>query len=241
MRGSVLWEKHSWIEIKKKLEKGAPVLLPMGCLEEHGPHLPVGTDLFQAYNVSINVARRVEGLVLPPFHYGHSSSTRNFPGSLVISADTLRSLTRDVITGVIRSGGKFILINTGHAGSTHMSTIKDTLREIAEENPDVKIFFLTDYEIAEKLAAGDERFPENDGHAGDIETSRMMDINEELVSDPPKPYFPDFPPHRVLSDPEKYFPEGVMGDPTDATREKGRYINEKIEDYLVNLIEREMD
>jgi creatinine amidohydrolase len=241
LESRVLWEENRWEEIEEKLQGGAPVILPVGCVEEHGPHLPVGTDLFQAYYVSIKVAERVGGLVLPPFHYGHSSSTRNFPGSVTISAETLRSLTRDVIGNVIRMGARLILVNTGHAGSTHMAAMKDTLRELAEESPEVKILFLTDYEIAGKMASDDDRFPDKDGHAGDVETSRMMEIKPDLVTGTPEASFPDFPRHRVLPNPERYFQSGLMGDPSAANPEKGRYINGGIIEYLVSLLESEME
>lgn len=235
----VLWEENDWMTIRDSLNRGAPVILPCGCVEEHGPHLPVGTDLFQAYHVAVEVAARTDGLVLPPFHYGHSSSTRNFPGSIVISANTLRSMTVEVLQGVIRSGARKILILTGHAGSTHMATMRDAAREVAEKNLDVIIYYLTDYEIAADIVKGDPRFPALDGHAGDIETSRIMAIDPDLVKDPPKGSFPDFPPHRILPDPESYFPSGLMGDPENADPEKGEYLNGRIVDYLVDLLTKE--
>ena len=236
MADIVLWEELGWEAIRDRLESGSPVILPVGCVEEHGPHLPVGTDLMQAYHVSLEVARRTGGIVLPPFHYGHSSSTRNFPGSIPISTLTLASLTEEVIEGVIRSGASRILVLTGHAGSAHMAVMKDSLRKIAERHPDVRLWFLTDYEIADRLVEDDRRFPDRDGHAGDIETSRMMAVATELVGIPPKKSFPEFPRHRVLPDPESHFPTGIMGDPEDASAEKGKFLNLQIVDYLVSLI-----
>ncbi|MGA1821740.1 MAG: creatininase family protein [Thermoplasmatota archaeon] len=232
----VLWEENDWMTIRDSLDRGAPVILPCGCVEEHGPHLPVGTDLFQAYHVALQVAARTDGMVLPPFHYGHSSSTRNFPGSIVISAGTLRSMTKDVLEGVVSSGARKILILTGHAGSTHMAVMRDAAREVVENHEEVIIYYLTDYEIAAELIRKDPRFPPADGHAGDIETSRMMDIYPELVGKPPEGSFPRFPPHRILPDPESYFPTGLMGDPENADPGKGAFLNDRIVEYLVDLL-----
>ena len=58
---TVLWVEKTWMDIRDELSGGAPVLIPVGCVEEHGPHLPTGTDLFQADHVCVETAKRVTG------------------------------------------------------------------------------------------------------------------------------------------------------------------------------------
>ena len=224
------------MEIRDELAAGAPVLIPVGCVEEHGPHLPTGTDLFQAYHVCVEAAKRADGIVLPPLYHGQCSSTRNFPGSISLSASTLRSMFLEILDGTVRSGARRIMIVTGHAGSVHMASIKDACRETVEADPTLKLWFLTDYDIAERIIRGDERFNQKDGHAGDIETSRMLAIDPSMVKDVPKGGPPKFDPFLVVADPESGFPDGLMADPTGASALKGREVNERIVDRLVELI-----
>ncbi len=233
---TVLWVEKTWMEIRDELAAGAPVLIPVGCVEEHGPHLPTGTDLFQAYHVCVETAERVSGLVLPPLHHGQCSSTRNFPGSISLSASTLRSMFIEILEGVIRSGAGKIMIVTGHAGSVHMASIKDACRETVEMHPTLKLWFLTDYDIAEKITKGNDEFNQRDGHAGDIETSRMLHINPSIVKEIPVGGPPGFEPFRVIPDPETCFPDGLMADPTLASADKGREVNDAIVEKLVELL-----
>ena len=80
------------------------VILPLGSLEEHGPHLPLGTDTFHALEVARRVARLRPVVVAPPLFYGMCRSTREHPGTVSISGDALRALLLSVGREFCRQG-----------------------------------------------------------------------------------------------------------------------------------------
>jgi creatinine amidohydrolase len=99
------------------------------------------------------------------------------------------------------------------------------------------IMVLSDYDIAYDLLDKDKTIPVDDGHSGLIETSRVMAIREDLVKGKGAAGNTRPPKFMAVRDPENYFPSGVMGDPTNASKEKGKEINDFIINELVRLIE----
>jgi creatinine amidohydrolase len=106
-----------------------------------------------------------------------------------------------------------------------------------KENPEKRprIMVCSDYDFAYELKG--KYFSEKDGHAGTIETSRVMAIKPELIKAKGGKSFPKFPRFEIVADPERYFPTGVIGDPTAASAEKGRMINKYIVREVAKLVE----
>lgn len=217
------------------------VIIPVGSVEEHGNHLPLCTDSLQAEHVALEVARKANCLVAPPLRYGVCNSTRNFPGTLSIRFESLRSILGDILEEFIRNGFKRLLILTGHAGRTHTAALKLAARDVimhhkdesADERP--RIMVCSDYDFAFDLRG--KHFSEKDSHAGTIETSRIMSIRSDLVKGTGKRSFPEMPKFEIIPDPERYFPSGVMGDPTIASAEKGKMINAHVIKQILKLVE----
>jgi creatinine amidohydrolase len=92
----------------------------------------------------------------------------------------------------------------------------------------------SDYDFAYELKG--KYFSEKDGHAGTIETSRIMAIRPELIKAKGTRSFPKLPRFEIVADPERYFPSGVIGDPTQASAEKGRMINEYVIEQVTKLV-----
>ena len=206
------------------------VILPFGSIEEHGSHLPLGTDSFQCESVVKRIAAAFGALVLPPVRYGECRTTRNFPGTISLRSETVRAIAEDVLMELARNGVDNVLILSGHAGSGHMAAIKLGAQNAVERNDRLKVMVLSDYDIAYDLAG--EEFPASDGHAGQIETSRMLAIRPDLVGED-RPVGESRPPKfMILKDPERYIPTGVMGDPRSASEDKGR----RIDDYVVRKL-----
>lgn len=223
-------------EFKEKVNENTVVILPIGAVEEHGPHLPLCTDSIQPEFIAEKVAERTGALIAPPIRYGFCSSTKNFPGTITISFDTIRSLVYDLLSEFIRNGIKNIIVLSGHAGRVHMAALR-LAAERAVNETDANIMVLSDYDIAYDLMQKDETLPSDDGHSGLIETSRIMAIRENLVKGKGKSGKTRPPKFMVLKNPEKYFPSGVMGDPSNASKEKGKEINDYIINELIKLIE----
>lgn len=229
-------EKMTWKEFEKIVEKKPIAVIPVGVLEEHGPHLPLGSDTMQAIQVCKLLAENYEKdvLVYPPINYGVCMSTRNFPGSLTLRYETMKSLIKDIIKEIYRAGVKKIIVLSGHAGSIHLSSLKDAAHECIHEFSDINLMVLSDYEIIRELSG--KMFDERDGHSGTIETSRIMLIDESLVKGRPDASFERPPKFHILRNPEKYFPSGIIGDPTSASSDKGREINKYIVKKLIEEI-----
>jgi creatinine amidohydrolase len=225
-------------EAEKAAKDGKVVIIPCGSIEEHGDHLPLSTDSLQAEFVALSVAQKTECLVAPPLRYGLCSSTRNFSGTITITFDTLRSMMIDILEDFIRNGFKRLLIITGHAGGSHMTAIRLAAKTVVvhhmnkEDRP--RIMVCSDYDFAYDLRGKD--FDERDSHAGTIETSRVMAIRSDLMKGKGSPNYPTFPRFEVTPDPERYFPSGVMGDPTIASAEKGKKINDYVIEQIVKLV-----
>jgi creatinine amidohydrolase len=216
------------------------VIFPIGSVEEHGSHLPLGTDSVQPEYIAIEVAKETGCLVAPPFRYGICNATRNFAGTITIQFDTLYRLALDVLSELVRNGFNRIIVMSGHAGNSHMVALRLAAQEVIAKNEEaqpknkVRIMVLSDFDFAEELAQ--ELADPKDGHAGTIETSRMIAIRPDLIKGKGKADVWRMPRFEVLAHPELFFPSGVNGDPTAASAEKGQKINKYIINEVAKLV-----
>jgi creatinine amidohydrolase len=238
-----LWlDELSTIEAKEAALAGAVVIFPVGAVEEHGKHLPLCTDSLQAEYVALQVAKKTGCLVVPPLRYGVCNAGRNFPGTLTIEFDSLYRIVRDILNELVRNGFAKIIVLSGHAGSSHMTALKLSAQNVLQQSDrgaflgKVRIMVLSDFYFADELKEKLSISP-NDGHAGAIETSRMMDIIPELIKAKGEASFPKMPRFEIVARPEQFFPSGVMGDPTKASKSKGLTINEYVIDQVAKLVE----
>lgn len=215
------------------LDPKPPLLVPVGIVEEHGPHLPLDTDSIQAVATCDAVSDLTGALVAPLLAYGNCSSTRNFPGSFSLRFDTLRDVARDVLEDARRHGIGTTAFVSGHAGGAHMRALKLAAEEHVERHPGQRVLVLCDYEL---LGGFNAPFPKWDGHAGGMETSRMLALRPDLVKGTAAPHRVEFPEFLVEPHPERRFPTGVMGDPTLANAEIGRAANKHIAERLAKLL-----
>jgi creatinine amidohydrolase len=162
--------------------------------------------------------------IAPPIRYGNCATTRNFPGTISLSFDTMRAVAYDVMSELARNGFRNIVLLSGHAGGMHMSALRLAAKDVVDER-DVHVMVVSDYEILCRSG----KVGEGDGHSGLLETSRVIAIRPDLVG-PDRPKGENkMPPFVVLRHPEKYWKEGVTGDSSGSTAEKGRDFN----DYVV--------
>jgi creatinine amidohydrolase len=236
-----LWlDELSTKEAAVAAKKGKVVIFPIGSVEEHGDHLPLCTDSVQPEYVALEVARQTDCLVAPPFRYGILNAGRNFPGSLTIQFDTLYSVAKDILSELSRNGFNRIIVLSGHAGSSHMVALRLAAQSVVRQNVEAngkqrtRIMVLSDYDFASELAA--KYASPKDGHAGTIETARVMAIRPDLIKGAGVPSFTEMPRFEVVAHPEQYFPSGVHGDPTAASAEKGQKINHYVVEQVIKLV-----
>jgi len=203
--------------------------------------LPLCTDSLQSEYVALEVAKKTGCLVAPPFRQGVCNAGRNFPGTMSIEFETLRLVARDILSELVRNGFCRIIVLTGHAGSSHMTALKLAAQEIVtrdankQDKRKTRIMVLSDYDFAYEVKDQFKIDP-RDGHAGDVETSRILAIKPDLLKAKGKAGFPQMPRFEVIPDPETYFIGGLTGDPTAASKEKGQKINEYVIEHVAELV-----
>lgn len=223
-------------EFAKLAKEGRLFIVPVGSLEEHGSHLPLGTDTMQAEEVVRRLAEEFGAVIMPTIGYGECRSTHNFPGTVTLSFETVQAMARDILSELSRNGVTKVLFLTGHAGSGHMAALRLGAQRVVDEHPNLEVMVVSDYDVAYELKG--KEFPEDDGHAGLIETSRILNIRKELVRKP-RPVGRTRPPKfMVLADPERHIPTGVMGDPRGANSAKGARIDDYVVDGLSQMVAR---
>lgn len=222
-------------EFDEGLKRTKSVLIPFGSVEEHGFHLPLSTDTIQAYEVGRAAARYIPLFLAPPVHYGCCRSTSCHPGTISITTSTLKCLMKDIVCSLYRQGLRNFIILTGHAGGTHTMALLDAGEELIALFKDINLAVITEYDLAYKEGRCLIE-TEGDSHAGEIETSRILHLNPELVKGSGKREFPHFPKGILVRDKRKFWENGVWGDPEKASAEKGELINELVVAKLVEFV-----
>ncbi len=207
---------------ERRLATNPLVILPIGALEAHGPHLPLGADQIQAEATALALADRVDGLVAPTVAYGSAPGARRFPGTVSLSMAELETHVAGILGELARSGVRRILVLSGHAERGHMAALREAADVAMRAHPGSRIVVLSDYDFVYELRGKES--PPTDGHAGLLETSRVLALAPETVgSERPvgayraSPFVPGTP------SPAEW-PESVMGDTRAASRELGERI-----------------
>jgi creatinine amidohydrolase/Fe(II)-dependent formamide hydrolase-like protein len=236
----------TWPEASERFRQVDVALLPVGSLEQHGPHLPLDTDAFDAELTARRVAAacsRPRPLVLPLVPYGVSYAHEDFAGTVGVSPDTLARMVHEIGLGVAREGITKLVIVNGHGGNGPALHFAAQLI-----NRDAHIFTCVDTGETSDADVAEICDVKNDAHAGDIETSTSLAVRPELVQlDRAVAFVPefsssflDFSSRRSVgwyARTARISPSGVFGDPTRATREKGERIWEVTVRRLVELVE----
>ena len=236
---AVILENLSWMEAEKTLREYEVVLIALGArTKEHGPHLLLKNDYVMAEYLKERVIEKVPVIVLPTLQYGYYPAFLEYPGSISIQAENFKNLIMDICRSMNGYGiRKFYVLNTGVS----------TLRPLAEAKEDlipygIHLDFLNILEVDKELPAGLMK-QEGGTHADEGETSMMLYIAPDTVdmSKAVKDY--DSRPDRrgLTRDPEgeeHYSPTGIWGDPTLATKEKGRIIVENTISAIITQVNR---
>ncbi len=228
------WSGSDWKS--KPFEK---VILPLGSLENHGPHLPFGTDALTAYLIALDIAARVpNSVVLPPVNYGMSEHYKSFSFCVSLQFDTEIALIRDILESVYREGIRKVFVMNGHDGN--IAPIEVATRTAKVAHSDFKIVSLDAWwqMVGNIVPPGFFEVWNGLGHGGEGETSICLALFPELC-DPSKAagVVPHLPPY---VDVKWTFNEltnvGASGDPTKGTLEKGKKMREILVDTVVQII-----
>lgn len=188
-------------EVRKALKKVTTVLLPMGCTEQHGYHLPLSTDTLTAEYVSHKVAAQVGCVVAPSIPYTFSGG--ELPGTVNVTTQILGLYIRDICRSFAEMGFRRVVIVLGHGGSENLRDIQESLKMFLRLEKGYKQFNIDVAGIWNMSPTWLKSMQEHNYHADIIETSMILHIKPQLVR---KKYVLDKAVlHKdLINDPDKY-------------------------------------
>jgi creatinine amidohydrolase len=239
------WDELTASEWPKALEMSKQTcILPIGILEKHGPHVPIGSDLIQVREWAARATKKEYTVVFPDYFYGQINEARHQYGSFALPERVVWDLLEATCDEIARNGFKKIVIINGHGGNPEL--IRYFIQTRLEKQRNYAVYFFephADSAYVKKLAELHKSDPAGDQHAGERETSSLLYLRPDLVKmdsannesganqkrlDIPNVYtaiwwYADFPNH--------YAGEGAK-----ATFELGKLVNEHYIDSLVRAL-----
>ena len=209
-------------------------LLPLGATEQHGAHLPVGTDTFQVSYLADEIARAYPEPVwrLPTIPITVSHMHRGSPGSVWVSNATLTAVVKDIVLSLRHEGITRVAILNGHGGNF---VVRPIVQDLNRDYDDLRVILV-------QASTGQKVFDEPPGsiHSGESETSRMLHVAPDLVKmdmavNTDVPFTQSFLLYAPISQLE---PSGVWGHAKEASAEKGRRYHELYVPAAVESIRR---
>ena len=229
------WEELTSPDVAALDRERTVVMLPLGSVEQHGHHLPLGTDTMLAHAVSLAAAVRTgDAFVLPPPWFGFSAHHMRFPGSVTLRAETLIALAEDVVASLVQHGFRRILIVNGHGGNA--GVIDVLASNLGHRHYGAaRIAALTYFHLArEAISKLRQSEPGGMGHACEFETALVEHLRPDLVKiekaeatypDPGSAYLTTdllgSSAIRTYHDFADLSPHGTLGDPLLASPEAG--------------------
>ena len=220
------WNDLTWPEVQDAVAATPFALLSLGAVEEHGPHLPLGTDTFAAEAFSGRIAEAAGLIELPVLPYGQVWSLEHFDGSLSISDETLVALITEIAGGLERVGVKGLVLYSAHLGNT--AAMKKATRALEERGglPAISMAYPGLAAVSAQVRESAQSHP-TIMHADELETSILLALRGDVVHmDRAVAEYPEFPSY-FDSAPVRWdtvTTSGVFGDATVATAAKGELI-----------------
>lgn len=216
--------------LESRLKENPLVVLPVGALEAHGPHLPLGADQIQAEATAEALAERLDALIAPTLPYGNCSGTRPFPGTVSLSLEALSGLARELLQELARTGARRVLVLSGHAAQGHMAALREGAEQAVRSVPALRVVVLSDYDFVYELRG--QLSPATDGHGGLLETSRVLALKPGTVG-AERPKVEHRHSRFRIGDPTvEEWPESVIGDTGPASAELGQRVQGHVLDRL---------
>ena len=242
------WEKLSIDEFKKGLEESnGVVLVPIGCLEKHGSHMPIGTDIILAREISILASQKEPVMVFPFMPFGIVGEVKHKLGTISLSSQLVYQLLEELCDELARNGFNKIIFVDGHGGNTNF------LKYFMQSRLEKKHNYITYYfdlgfkdEIFWREYQGVFGRVEESGHACEFETSSLLALDSSLVNMSKINPEETKSLHRLDSLKElglytgiswyADYPNQIAGDPSNASDKRGQWINQRNINRLVEAV-----
>jgi creatinine amidohydrolase len=219
-------------------------ILPIGILEKHGPHVPIGSDLIQVREWSARATKREYAVVFPDYFYGQINEAKHQPGIFALPERVVWDLLEATCDEIARNGFNKIVIINGHGGNPQM--IRYFIQTRLEKQRDYAVYFFepdSDPEYTKKMAALHKSDPAGDQHAGERETSALLYLRPDLVK-MDSANIESGANQKRLNIPNVYtaiwwyasYPNHYAGEGAKATRELGQLITEHYIDSFVTAL-----
>jgi creatinine amidohydrolase len=241
----------TWDEVNEAVRREQVILLPIGAIEQHGPHLPLDVDNLSVETVCLRAAEAASDLLLimPAVHYGFNEQGLDFPGTISITEQHFIGYCYDICGSLARMGFRRILLVNGHGGNSALLEIVARLVTARTE----ALAATVDYYMLAKDTADQIRespFPGGMTHAGEFETSVYMALAPDLIKtdriqkellaggQKRKWFWKDLldgPPVKTMNVVSRLTRSGVAGDPTVASAEKGELLLAAAVENLVDV------
>ena len=237
----------SWPEVRDELEQGRDTIVAcFGAVEQHGHHMPLGTDSMLGDALGRALADRLDAFHAPTVQVGCSRHHLAFPGTMSVEEETFANVVSDIVRGWAGQGFKRIILMPSHGGN--FGPLGSALERLGELDG-VEVIAITDLNVLVEATLGlgaELGIPASEGglHGGEWETSLMLAIRPELVhmDRAVAGYTGD-----LESGMQRFFAEGVhaltdtgvIGDPKQASAENGRRYFDRLVELAAELVERE--
>jgi creatinine amidohydrolase len=238
-------DRLSWPEVQARIKaRQDTVVMALGAFEQHGPHLPLETDVLLGDHLAQVIADRLDAFVAPTVTIGCSHHHLGFPGTLSLSDETFAGVVGDVVRSLARGGFRRVVLLPSHGGN--FAPLAAAMKRIGDTVDGLRVTALTDpaplFSPAQ-IGAAEFGVPLGEGgiHSGEWETSMIMAIHPELVhleraqagytGDPDEAF------HRIFNDGTASLSKiGVVGDPRRASAEHGKRYWEAVTEATLEAI-----
>jgi creatinine amidohydrolase len=245
------YEEFSWPEIRDAVAQNRVALLPVGTIEQHGPHLPLVTDVLTAGEISRVAVERApeQAILLPPVYYSFNEHHMDFPGTIAIQGETVIGYVTDIGVSLARHGFRKILLVNGHGSNVPFLDI--AARNITNRTEAicamVSWWTLIPKSVMSKLR--ESEYPGGMAHGCELETSVLLHLRPDLVQFEKAQrdihfasseffYWDLERPSPIVFQEwfSRYSKSGTVGDPTKATKTKGEEFVNAVVDRMIGLI-----
>ncbi|HSM60422.1 MAG TPA: creatininase family protein [Longimicrobiales bacterium] len=225
-------DRLRWPEVERALARDPRLILPVGALEQHGPHLPLGANTLIADAVATRNSDRLQVLRAPGFPYGVTLSGGPWPGRTGLRRKTFHRVLNELMARWEDQGVREFLVISAHRYDPHLEAILMALTA----NSVTTVFDLNEIDVSD-LLEGDAWYE----HGGELETSLLLHLDPDLVAmDDVSDFVPEaralrrYTRGRVPTPPAES--RGVIGRPSLATAAKGRAVLERYVEALVHAV-----
>lgn len=166
----------------KAVEKSSKTcIIPIGVMEKHGPHLPLGTDLFMSREYALRAASKEYAVVFPWYYFSQINEAKHQPGTIAYSPELIWKILQETLDELNRNGFEKIIIVNGHGGNNAFLSYFGIAQLSEPRNYSLYWFRPEANSEVEKEAAELTQIDKFDSHAGNSETSEMMAAQSKLA------------------------------------------------------------